>query len=92
MRVFIGDDSVDNLVYFSAANEWLAEKRLDDLKKLLEEYIKRAFQSPDSTQAPEEWIAADMILNLERRRSEHSKCGFLLNIRSIHKMLFQSVQ
>lgn len=79
--MFSGNFFVDNLDCFSAAKEWLAVQKLEDFRKSYKEYITRAFHSPDSTRAPEEWIAADTIISLERRDSEHLKYGFLSKIR-----------
>lgn len=75
-----GNFSVDNLDCFSAAKEWLAAQKLEDFGKSYKEYITRAFQSPDSTTASEEWIAADTILRLKQRDSEHTKYVFLSKI------------
>lgn len=79
--MFSGNFSVDNLDCFSAAKKRSATQKLEDFGTSYKEYITRAFHSPDSTRAPEEWIAADTIISLERRDSEHLKYGFLTEIR-----------
>lgn len=79
-RVFSRNDFVGNLDYFSAANEWVTKQKLDDFEKLYKAYITRTSQAIDSRRASQDWIAADTILSLTRRNSEHTKYVFLLQI------------
>lgn len=54
----------------------LAKQKLEDFEDQCKTCISRAFQSAGATRASDEWIAADMIMNLNQRNSEHTKYGF----------------
>lgn len=56
-------------------------QKLEDFDKLYKGYITRTFHSKESTSAKGEWIAADTIMDLERRRNEHRRYVLLTIIR-----------
>lgn len=78
--MFRTNNRIDKIACSKAANEWLVTRK-QDLEKLYKEYVTRTFLSADAIGTTSDWITAETIVDLVRRRNEHRKYVFEFNTR-----------